>query len=437
MNQGKTEITIVDSLMGTGKTSWAIQTMNAAHFSQTFEDGARFVYITPLLEELQRIKNACPALNFKEPQRVDGSKLKHFNELIACGENICATHALFNMADRRTSERLIESNYVLVVDEAVEAVKEFAIHRDDIRALFEANMVYVDPQQRLRWNHQRYPDYEGNAFDEVRALCDNGALVQVDDEFWVWEFPVEFIRLFPRVYIMSYLFEGSLLSSYLKANDMSYERRLIVEDGNGYALAAMDPGLERQRLAKLRQLITVVDDERLNSVGTPVGRENPLSSTWFEMDAKRKDRRGWKTKKLQLATYNFFRNTAKSKAADNMWSCVKEWRSKLTGNGYGSAWTPCNLRATNAYENKKNLAYLANVFMRPRLLQYFKSCGTSPNEDLYALSQLVQWIWRSQIRKKEPQPITVFIPSQRMRTLFIDWLSGENVGNRDGCREAA
>lgn len=431
------EITVVDSLMGSGKTSWAIQMMNAATFSQAFEDGPRFIYITPLLDELKRIRDACPALDFKEPQQVDGSKLKHFNELIERGENICATHALFNMADRRTRERLIESNYVLIIDEAVEAVKEFPIHRDDIRALYEARMVYVDAQQRLRWNHERYPDYQGTYFDEIRALCDNGALVQVDDEFWVWEFPIEFLTLFPRVYIMSYLFEGSLLSSYLKANGMAYTRKMTLEGPSGYELAEIDPEVERQRLAKLRPLITVIEDERLNAVGTPVGRENPLSTTWFEMDAKRKDSKGvkgFKTKKLQQATYNFFRNHVRGKTADNMWACVKEWKSKLTGNGYGSGWTPCNLRATNKYENKKYLAYLSNTFMRPRLLQYFKSCGTTPDEDLYALSQLVQWVWRSQIRKKEPQPIVVFIPSQRMRKLFLDWLEGRS---QDKQREAA
>jgi len=38
----------------------------------------------------------------------------------------------------------------------------------------------------------------------------------------------------------------------------------------------------------------------------------------------------------------------------------------------------------------------------------------------YALTELIQWVWRSRIRKGEP--ITVYLPSMRMRRLFEEWL---------------
>ena len=46
--------------------------------------------------------------------------------------------------------------------------------------------------------------------------------------------------------------------------------------------------------------------------------------------------------------------------------------------------------------------------------------GIYPDENLYALSCLIQWIFRSRIRDGEK--IEVYIPNLRMRSLLIDWL---------------
>ena len=39
------------------------------------------------------------------------------------------------------------------------------------------------------------------------------------------------------------------------------------------------------------------------------------------------------------------------------------------------------------------------------------------------IGEMVQWIYRSQIRNGKP--ITVYVPSRRMRELLIDWLNGK------------
>jgi hypothetical protein len=51
---------------------------------------------------------------------------------------------------------------------------------------------------------------------------------------------------------------------------------------------------------------------------------------------------------------------------------------------------------------------------------WFRDQGITLNEDLYALSQMLQWIWRSAIRRGER--ISVYVPSRRMRQLLIDFL---------------
>ena len=42
------------------------------------------------------------------------------------------------------------------------------------------------------------------------------------------------------------------------------------------------------------------------------------------------------------------------------------------------------------------------------------------NEETYALSEMLQWIWRSAIR--EGNEIWIYIPSRRMRKLLQNWL---------------
>lgn len=45
------------------------------------------------------------------------------------------------------------------------------------------------------------------------------------------------------------------------------------------------------------------------------------------------------------------------------------------------------------------------------------------NNDLFALGCLIQWMWRSAIRKGEE--IWIYIPAPRMRNLLVAWMNGE------------
>jgi len=69
------------------------------------------------------------------------------------------------------------------------------------------------------------------------------------------------------------------------------------------------------------------------------------------------------------------------------------------------------------------VAYLVNVFFRVPVSRYLKAMFINLDEDLFALSEMIQFIWRSRIR--EGKPIDLFIPSGRMRHLLKAWLNGE------------
>ena len=69
------------------------------------------------------------------------------------------------------------------------------------------------------------------------------------------------------------------------------------------------------------------------------------------------------------------------------------------------------------------MAYLINLYPYPQLIQFFEMNGVELNQDLYAISELLQWIWRSAIR--DGKSINLYLPSMRMRELLGKWVLGK------------
>jgi hypothetical protein len=205
------------------------------------------------------------------------------------------------------------------------------------------------------------------------------------------------------------------MSAYLRAEGLPYEMRTL---RSGELVSWHDHSDETETKEKLRKLITVYDGPA-NRVGKAKGRENPMSSGWYD------NRTPDDLAKLKASVEHWFRMSAQTPANDNAWTAYSKVRKALKGNRYARGWIPNNAKATNDHRHKKSLAYLCNLFHNPLIKGYFEDRGITVYEELYALSEMIQWIWRSQIR--DDQPITVFIPSERMRSLFIQWLNSASV----------
>ena len=82
-------IQVIDSIMGSGKTNWAIDYMN----SHPWE---RFIFVTPFIDEDNRIVKWCEKLNFFMPDDRYISKSADIKALIHSGKNIATTHELFS-----------------------------------------------------------------------------------------------------------------------------------------------------------------------------------------------------------------------------------------------------------------------------------------------------------------------------------------------------
>ena len=103
-----------------------------------------------------------------------------------------------------------------------------------------------------------------------------------------------------------------------------------------------------------------------------------------------------------------------------MWGTYCDTRNGLRGKGYTNAFVVFNERATNQYRDREILVYAANPFMNVGQKLFYQKNGVAIDEDMYALSTMIQWIWRSAIR--DGKPIEIYIPSSRMRSLLIQWM---------------
>lgn len=414
-------ITVIDSIMGSGKTTHIINYINETHQRELVAslDGhikpTKFLVVTPLLSEVDRFIASCPKLDFRDPQPVEGRKLHHLSTLIREGRNIVSTHALFSQLNRDITRLLKEENYVLIIDEVLDCVQIFdQLSKADKALLFDRRLVYVDPTtNRLCWNTRDHGAYSGR-FDRIKDLCLNGNLVCRTGTVLLWEFPVEFLECFSQVFILTYMFHGSPMSAYLQSAGLQFELRSI-QDGKLVDQTEVD---ERAMKDQLRKLITIYDGP-MNSIGKQAGRSNPLSASWWE----RQDQSV--LKRVKNSTRHFVKSIAGSSSSGTMWTCFKAQKADLKGSGYAKGFVPVNTKATNEYADKETLAYLCNLFPHPVIKGYFMDQGIPFHDDLYALSEMIQWIWRSRIRRFEP--ITVFIPSERMRRLFEEWLNSSNT----------
>jgi len=87
-------------------------------------------------------------------------------------------------------------------------------------------------------------------------------------------------------------------------------------------------------------------------------------------------------------------------------------------------WIANTTRGINDYAHCSHLIYLYDQHINPVVARWLNDKSRQFN-DAYALTELIQWVWMSRIRKGEP--ITLYLPAPRMRSIFVDWLEGWNT----------
>lgn len=227
-----------------------------------------------------------------------------------------------------------------------------------------------------------------------------------------WEFPSDVFAKFNEVYVLTYLFNAQIQKYYFDLHNIDYELLSVIKENKNYKLIKHNEALDEKVKAALKNKINIYEGD-LNKVGDDY---YALSKNWFES-------RSVLHKRLKNNILNYYQNIIKSKSNENLWTTFKSHKGKLSGKGYTKGFLACNIKATNEYSHKKSLVYSINRFVNPAINDFFKQNNINIDQDVYALSEMIQWIWRSAIRNNKS--INIYIPSFRMRRLLIEWLEND------------
>lgn len=401
--------------MGSGKTSWGIQKINENPFNN-------ILYITPFLNEVDRIIENTNR-DFKQPSYKGGTKLQNLIELLACQYDIASTHELFKKLTEESKEYIKSGHYTLILDEVLTAIDPYDdIKKDDMKLLKDSGCIEIDEDGFVIWNQEK-ADYD-TQYNRIKVLAENRSLLYVNQKLLLWRYPPEIFTLFDEVYILTYLFDASILKYYFDLYEIQYEKKSVVNENGKYTLT--DFYIPDTKIYS--DLINIYEGNMNININQ---KQNGLSSTWFKVQSKTNPKI---IQQLKRNLNNYFRNVLGAKSETILWTSFKDYKMKLRGKGYSKefkaeqmkeidnayGFLSCNSRATNKYSQCYNLAYCVNIYLHPAISQFFSQKGIRVNEELYGLSEMIQWIWRSRIRNGEK--INIYIPSVRMRTLLEDWM---------------
>lgn len=422
-------IETIDALPGSGKTYAIINWM----LDNPHE---RYMYVSPMLSEVeQRVPEEAEDLDFKFPETglIYKTKADSLLALLQDGHNVAFTHSLYSRL-KKEHLRVIEAmGYVLVLDEEVGLIEPLSVDNTDtlksshyssseIQCLYDDGKLTVDVEDYgcLKWNWKDYP--EVGKYSKLMGLCSMSMVyctVSKDDNgkdklgSLVIQLPLELVTAAKRCIAISYLFKGSVLDVFLQMKGLVVEPFDMTKENVTLRYSNQDIKQE------LQELITFIDTPTTKKLS-----RKSLSFTWYQNEFTKDN-----AKLVSDAIISVCRKT-KSNAISVMWT-VPQFRAEALSSKSRTVKPPrfsakdcyvyCACRATNQYAHKKTLIH--GVYRHPNvtLQSYLTNRGYPIDVDTFALAELIQWVFRSAIRNKEP--ISLCILSVRMRRLFSEWLT--------------
>ena len=432
---------VVDSAMGTGKSTWAIN-----HVKNNL--GKTWLYVTPFITEVERVSRETGITPVVD-EGDESSKIKYARSLIKAGQSLVVTHSLFVLLNQ--ADLLALSEYDIIVDETLPVTKLIPISSAEVKLLFKEGFLSVTEElkgaSKLKLSTpDKYKKTKLGRF--MTSYFDNGGeLFLSDNNILAMLLPEFFFKKHTRVTVLTYNFDNTELDCYFDLKQIPVTKKSVV---NGELVEYKQTNGER-----FRDLITVIDHKKLNE--TEANKNQRFTKAWYSRRTKKE------LDALRNNLYNFFRHQAKTKPEQNLWTvfsnnemfeymsdsdgaqwmmtkrCSKpELKEVLTQHPYNQigrepivdnseasqkrkCFIPLNAKGTNIYGDRTALAYMVNLNLNPATKLFFQSTiDRAPSDDVFALNMMTQWLFRGAVRNGEP--MTVYLPSKKMRHLLLKWL---------------
>ncbi|MBY6158053.1 hypothetical protein [Pseudooceanicola nitratireducens] len=467
-------IRIVDMPCGYGKSSLILN---------TFDRREKYIAVVPYLTEVQRfIPDARAQSSFllTEPLQSEGSKRDHCERLIRDRKSIACTHALFYRLGTLATQRgdkasLVDwqpgqspvvrtghllDDYHLIIDEVVDPFEiEQTVRQTDFdEDYIKMGLAVVHSDGRVEPTELWDEKYRAGSKTFSPALyqkAKSGGLYRLGETLFVLTIPTELLLRPKSVTIYTYLSEGSVLLHFLRklqaerpgeftleVERLSQTKEAAWREDVANALTVRSVSdVEQQPWTHMAQLKQIKTHKQCASVGHRLRRfkNDELKGgdlgtvmltcareLWHGSTNGKKPVAGRLAKHTRL-----FGRVLKEEVYDkdmqvyrNLWSTT------------GVRFVPNTTRGTNAHVGCSTAVYLYDQHPNPQLLTFLgmkrNSDAAYRFSDAYALAELVQWLFRSAIRVgglnmtgrayTPRKKVTVYIPSERMRNLLLNWL---------------
>lgn len=412
-------ITIINKPCGYGKTTSAIEQMTSM-----YAEGKKFIYVTPFLDEITRVTQCvrCPLLNtevIKTPSKSYSgnadkplnTKSEDFIYLLQNRQCIATTHQLFLGFNKENIHLL--NGYHLILDEVINPIEPIDISKDELHLLHEGKLIQVAEDGNVAWTA---PNFHSPLLNHIKKKILTGSTYLVNDSFLMWMFPKEIFSAFESAQVLTYMFHGTILRAYFAFHNIRYSSEGIsTEEHRNYRRNA-------------RRLVTsIVEDSKNFKIKKVRKGHKPIMDSAFSVNHCKTLVKEKELAKISTRISNFLRN--RDDKDKLMFTVYNDFLTKASWAGLKKAHIPLNERATNKYADRTLLVYVANRYLPPHINALLGTKNLKFNEDLWATNELIQWIYRSAIRNNEP--ITVYIPSYRMRTLLKNWLNAIDLEEPD------
>jgi hypothetical protein len=290
-----------------------------------------------------------------------------------------------------------------------------------VESLIAKDYIKIEKDGSISWIDE---DHSLSKYSKLENLAKRGLLYFVSGSLLMWTFPIEVFMegIFTKIYILTYNFDCQLQSYYYNYFNLKYAKYHVYLESDFYIIKKTENKKHESEWKKsIKSRINILENDKMNSIGNPHRNKNgimvdtSLCAEWYKENIEL-------LPTLRKNLINYFRNITKSKSEQRLWTCFKEYKNLLKSREISdSYWLAINARATNNYSSRATLAYLVNCFPNPFYKKFFQKRGIKINEEQYATTELIQWIWRSAIRNGEN--INIYIPSYRMRKLLKDFLN--------------
>lgn len=431
---------IIDSPMGIGKSAALIDLIRFHNRGEDTEP-TRFIVFVPTIRE--RDNRFAAELDLKCPKTAPYNK--SILELIRNGGNIVTTHALWSIFNDETLNAFHNSKYKYVAffDEVPPLFRDVVgagnklddqangvrFGPADVKLMQQTGIISVK-NGVIEYNSKceyAKSDADYKVFNAVKNLSYSCTLYPYGNKDGFFTSIIAFAKrelfsCFKECWFFSYQTYDSMLHKYCALNRIGMEYyhiidRRIMRNPGGRFIETYPDGIEK---------LNILDGKLFNMNGN-------LTKRWYSRASKDKTQAGLKELKQKFRNAYEFMKARGVRSDTFMFTTFNAYKNLLQSNGrhYPTLrrFLPCNTKATNAYRNCTGVAYLCNRYFDITCSHFLADRAKEENnpelkfnDDNYALSELVQFIWRSNVRVKESrQPVYVWIPNQRMRTLLQDF----------------